>query len=499
VSVQQSAKDAVATTQTGVQPHRGIHAATWLAWFIWTLSVLFGVLYVFLASINPQGMGLIQGIVPPWFVPSVLMFPTVGALIASRRPHNPIGWLFLSGSLALVGASATQYGLYTLLTDPGSLPGGLEAMWIGLWLPYTGVFSVLILAVLLFPSGHLPSTRWRPVAWLAIVFMVLYSLVVAFKPGLMIKNVPASGNPYGIVQFAGPLEFINDWLAEPIYAALIIASAVSLIERFRHAHREERQQLKWIAYASAFLMVVFAIIAVLKWSLGVMVKPELSDLTNLLLVAAALAMGAFPVAVGIAILRHHLFDIDLIINRTLVYVPLTAILGGLYSSSIVLFQKLFIAATGEKSDAAIVLTTLILAASFTPIKNWLQAIADKRFKEVPDPARRLRAFGEQIQNDYSVLDPVKLTRCLLEETVQAFEATSGALYPQRNGGLELTHVYGEWKDGEAQISVPLQCNGERYGLIRLGKRKHGHEYTEKDRETLRQVADIITCSISSRQ
>jgi hypothetical protein len=207
-----------------------------------------------------------------------------------------------------------------------------------------------------------------------------------------------------------------------------------------------------------------------------------------------LALAAFPVAAGIAILKYRLYDIDLLINRTLVYVPLTGILAGLYAASIALFQKLFVGITGEKSDAAIVITTLILASSFTPIKNSLQSTVDKRFKEVPDPTKKLRAFGEQVRSFVQMNSAEQLTQRLLDEVTTAFNASGGAVYLGEHGNFQLIHTSGEW-NGDAVLSVPLQREGERLGLISLAARLNSADYTPKDRQTLQDLVDVVVQAV----
>ena len=213
----------------------------------------------------------------------------------------------------------------------------------------------------------------------------------------------------------------------------------------------------------------------------------------------ALSVAAFPIAAGIAILRYRLYDIDLLINRTLVYVPLTGILAGVYSASIALFQKLFVAITREQSDAAIVITTLILASSFTPIKNGLQGAVDKRFKEAPDPIKRLRAFGEQVRSFVQLSDAGQLRQRLLDEVVSAFDATGGAIYaaddrPPTTDDHPI-HTSGAWT-GDADLSIPLALDGKQSGSLSLGPRRNGMEYTVSDVQTLQETVDVVGQAIS---
>ena len=176
--------------------------------------------------------------------------------------------------------------------------------------------------------------------------------------------------------------------------------------------------------------------------------------------------------------------------------PLTGILAGVYAASIALFQKLFTAITGEKSDAAIVLTTLILAAIFTPIKNALQSFVDKRFKESADPTKELMALDKQVQSVVEVMDTGQITQRLLDKSVLAFDASGGAIYLWQDGELRLAHASEGW-DSSAALNVPLESNGERLGVLQLGARRQiGREYTSQDRATLQQTADRVAQAIS---
>jgi hypothetical protein len=206
----------------------------------------------------------------------------------------------------------------------------------------------------------------------------------------------------------------------------------------------------------------------------------IAPITNLLILC-------LPLTVAFSVLRYRLYDIDVIINRTLVYVPLTAILAGLYSASIALLQKLFVAATGEKSDAAIVITTLLLTTTFTPIKNLLQSAVDKRFKEARDATKKLKSFDRQVRSVGDVIDPSQITRRLLEETTTAFGALSGAVYLKQDGNMRLIHASDTW-EGEAVLSIPLESGNEQMGLLRLGARHNRMVYSAEDRLLLEQVA-----------
>jgi hypothetical protein len=202
-----------------------------------------------------------------------------------------------------------------------------------------------------------------------------------------------------------------------------------------------------------------------------------------------------PITIGVSILRYRLWGIDMIINRALVYVPLTAILAGVYSAAIALLQKIFTTLTGDKSDAAVVITTLLLVTVFTPVKNALQAFVDKRFKEAPDPDHVLKAFTDEVQADMDVIDPRRAARRLLDEVVHAYQALSGAVYLGAPDQLQLVEAVGAGK-GSPVLSLPLVSNGAHLGLLALGARPNGQEYSAHDRDTLQAVVDLIAGAIA---
>jgi hypothetical protein len=203
-----------------------------------------------------------------------------------------------------------------------------------------------------------------------------------------------------------------------------------------------------------------------------------------------LSLSAIPVTLTIAILRHRLYNIDVIINRALVYGALTAILAGLYTASISLFQRVFQAATGQKSDAAIVLTTLVLASAFTPIRTRLQTVVDQRFKDVHDARHRLDALAEEVRQGLWVVSPVQASRRLLDDALAAFDAEGGAVYLFGRGRERLALRSGIW-NGQPALAVPLADGRKEYGRIALGRRKNDAGYTPEDASLLARTAETV--------
>ncbi len=203
----------------------------------------------------------------------------------------------------------------------------------------------------------------------------------------------------------------------------------------------------------------------------------------------------FPIAIAIAILRHRLWDIDVIINRTLVYVPLTAIIAGIFSAASSLLQKAFVSLTGSDSLASTVIATVIVVASFNPIKDQVQKAVDRVFKETPDPNRRLKPFQDLLRRRVWQLDVGHTTRRFLEEAVAAFDAEGGAAYGIVDGGLQPVHTTGQWR-GDEKLAVEVDCGGSRIARIALAGRRRGRDYADADRKALEQAAAAVSRAIA---
>lgn len=465
--------------------------ATWLAWSLWLLYMalaLGAVIFLILGwSTPPPASFGFRGFSAIVAVP----FSTVGALIASRRPQNSIGWIFCAIGLgAGLYEFAWEYAIYAVLALPGPLPGGEVMAWFTnwIWVPLNRL--VWIFLFLLFPDGHLLSPRWRVASWIGAAGIAVASFGFAFDPGPLTSFSPLI-NPFGI-EAAGSLLVAVGNTGFTLMVIAGLASVASLVLRYRRSRGDERQQLKWLTYAA--MLVAVAVIVAFPFIVVRATSGELPLVPLVVAILMILSVAGIPIAAGIAILKYRLYDIDLIIHRTLVYVPLTAILTGVYTASIGLSQMIFVAITGEESDAAIVFTTLVVVSAFTPVKNGLQSIVDKRFKEVPDPTKELRNFGEQVRSFVQLSDSQQITRRVLEEAVRAFQAEGGAVFLYKNGQPQLVHTVGKWK-GETKISVPLESDKTQYGFVALGARKSGLDYTPQDREALQQIVSLVAQAI----
>jgi hypothetical protein len=372
-------------------------AASWLAWSLWALTLMAvaaDVAFQVLNASTPTAATRGPAALGIGFVLVFMSFATVGALVASRQPGNLIGWIFCALGLFLPLATASEeYALYALVTRPDSLPGGEVMVWLGVW--FAGAINVAMLAfvLLLFPDGRLLSRRWRPIVWVNLIAILLL-FAWSFEPGL-IENLGLLkvANPFGVAGAGDLLNTLGE-IGFFLVLAVAIAGAISLVLRWRRSRGEERQQIKWFVFAGAIFCTVFAVAPVL-WTLPP--SPETEWIWPTLFL---LAFGTIPTATGIAILKYRLYEIDLLINRTLVYGSLTATLALVYVGSVVVLQGVFRALTGQESQLAVVASTLAIAALFNPLRRRLQAFVDRRFyRSKYDAAKTLEAFSAKLRDE----------------------------------------------------------------------------------------------------
>jgi hypothetical protein len=261
----------------------------------------------------------------------------------------------------------------------------------------------------------------------------------------------------------------------------VAAAAVDLVTRFRRSRGDEREQYKWLASAGCFLIASLPLALVSSFEDGI---------------AAALiffALIALPVSVGIAVLKYRLYEIDVIINRTLVYVPLTAILAGLFVASTALVRTVFTDLTDAGSDMAVAASTIGVVALLTPLKNKLQSLVDGHFKEQRNALVDLRRTATEAHSVLQVMDLNRLIFRLLEGARTAFDAEGAALVFHDVGTTLLTS--GTW-DGDAELAVPLYYDEREVGSLKLGPRRNGRAYTAADEAALKETADALGLAIS---
>jgi hypothetical protein len=369
-------------------------AASYLAWSLCALCVALAVASLILALLNGRTLGEIFLALDG---PSIATLPTeavsfsvVGALIASHRAENPIGWIFLAESFCYGLLSAgDEYAIYALLTNPGALPLGAEASWLGQWIWAPGLGLSLVFLPLLFPDGHPPSHRWRPVAWLGglSIGLIVVSSMIVLWPERGPALVTGDESPSHV------LDVVLLFVAVPMLFVAGLGAVISLFVRFRRARGDERQQIKWFASAAALSLVWIIVFG--QSTLGGL--PEAIVALSFLLV-----IPSIPIATGIAILRYRLYDIDLIINRTLVYGSLSASLALVYFGGVATTQAIFRALTSQEQQPqlAVVVSTLAIAALFIPLRRRIQSFIDSRFyRRKYDARKTLEAFSAKLRDE----------------------------------------------------------------------------------------------------
>ncbi len=374
-----------------------------LAWSLWAVDVVtVGVFFL----LDGVGAGLASSISGGVFI---LAFATTGALVATRHPGNPVGWLLCLAALAFtVGGLAVAVSDNAVRAREYDGPLVAAAAWAGTWVWMAGIGPAATFLLLLFPDGRLPSRRWRPVAWLAGSALGLTVVGLALAPG-RIEGTPVV-NPLG-VPGAGAVLGVAAGVGLALLFVSILLSCASLVARFRAAPADQRQQLKWVAYALPVVLMWLAASIVLE---STQTSEAAVDLANTLV---SVGLTVVPVTIGVAMLRYRLYDIDVVINRTLVYGSLTALLAGVYLGSVLLLQ-LVLAPLTETSDLAVAASTLAAAALVRPARSRIQGVVDRRFfRGRYDATRTLESFTGRLRQEVD-LDSVSADlRGVVRDTV----------------------------------------------------------------------------------
>jgi hypothetical protein len=342
-------------------------------------------------------------------------FGVVGALIIWQRPGNTLGWVLTAvGLLASWGASADAYA--DLASDENLLY--LVSVWISLWYWYPLLGLILIFTPLLFPDGRPPSPRWRLVAWGATFSLALVVFLSAFRERIEIPGI-SMDNPVGIPGIENPEKSRLGTALLGLFVVFLVAALASVVVRYLRSGGVQRQQIKWLLLATALsaFMVFFEEIT------GIEVDTE---------VPFALSIALFPAAIAIAIFRYRLYDIDVIINRALVYGSLTAMLALVYVGGVVGLQYAFRTLTGGESQLAVVASTLAIAGLFVPLRRLVQAFIDRRFyRRKYDAAKTLEAFGARLRDETNLESLSNDLVSVVRHTVQP-EHVSFWLAPDRD-------------------------------------------------------------------
>src|SRR5436309_8010270 len=390
-----------------------------LAWSACGLSLLLASGGVVLHALNYAAPGVDRN---GWWGSTLAIaagLSVSGALVASQRRSNPIGWILLT--MALTGATglvAFEYGVYALGTRHGSLGGGPFALWFVSW---GWMLAALLLPVfLLFPEGRLLSPRWRPVLGLAIALPALYMVGKALDPGPLgeprRESFPSVVNPVGISGTGHVLDVLGEAFL-PLVAATVFASLAALVARFRRARGETRQQLKWIAYGGAFLVLQFVV--------GPFVDLTVWQVLN------PVAIVLFALALGIALVRYRLYDIDLLVNRTLVYAVLTACLVGAYIGTVALVGALI----RHVGFVAPLVATALVAVLFAPLRLRLQRGVDRLlYGQRGEPYEVIAQLGARLEETPA---PEQVLPTLVETVARALKLPYAAIELRRHDAFEM--------------------------------------------------------------
>ncbi len=387
-----------------------------VAWALWALAMLGVATIPWLDQLlrqarRPDLTQLDASTVPD--VLAALVAATVGAVLAGRRPRHPVGWLLLALGLAVTASGVVDgYARYGLLARPGALPA---ARWAAVYSPatlYLG-FVCVGFVLLLTPSGSLPSPRWRWWARVAAAAPLALLLALTVGPGLVIAPYGSVVDPVTVPALAGTVTAAIA-VAFAIAAGGLAVGAWSLVVRFRRSRGTERQQLRWVALAAAVTLPLAAVVLV-----GVALD---ATAVVLVVVAAGVCLAVLPLAIGAAILRYRLYDLDRIVSRTLAYGLLTVLLGGGYAALVLGLGQLL----GQDSPLVVAGATLAVAAAFQPARRRVQAMVDRRFdRRRYDAARTVQAFSARLRQQ---VDLDTLTAELLAVIDQTMQPTQASLW-----------------------------------------------------------------------
>jgi len=392
-----------------------------LAWPIFVISVAMSVAGLLLlaqvpaTTISENNESLLLSAA---FSLVMIVFGLVGAAVAQRLPGNPIGWLFLAVA-AVQGGYEFAYGYANFSLGVAQLPAAAYAAWVTQWSSPLTPF-LLGLAFLLFPDGRLLSTRWRPAGWFCALAIIPVSATYALAPGPL-PTFPSIRNPLGL----DGASFLQNMPVDLAVGLSLVLGAVAMIARLRRSRGVERQQVKWFAWAAGLITALLLVAAGAETLAGDNLAAGDAQNTAHEIggLVWALVLCGLPVAAGIAILKHRLYDIDVVINRTLVYGALSAILVASYLVSVLVFRLVLSPVTGE-SDLAVAGSTLAVAALFRPARARIQAAVDRRFyRRRYDAARTLEGFAAHLRDELDLETLAADLRRVVHYTMQPSQVT----------------------------------------------------------------------------
>jgi signal transduction histidine kinase len=473
--------------------------AAWLAWSLWAGCVALIAIALLLEFLTGGDIPLPpQERLDPWLTVLTgvlsLAYPTVGALIASRLPADPIGWIFCGvGLLYAAQRFGGAYADYVVRMN-SALPGEEYVAWFSYWTELSGPILAGVFVMLLFPDGHLPSRRWRIVAWTAVLGAALAVLWDAFDPGSL-SNYTYLDNPFGVDGYIGGFTSDEIFLALTFVGkSLLLTSSIvaflSLFVRLHHARGDERQQLKWFLYAAvpagvcfSFALLLYTVVdfMMLVFSTPLITAAKINLRFDPIFYVAVFALLVVPVCTYIAILRHRLYDIDVVINRTLVYGALTACVVGIYVLAVGALGTLFQA---RGSLAVSLSATGLVAVLFQPIRSRVQrSVTRLMYGERDDPYAVVLRLGRRLE---ATLAPDTVLPTVAETIAQALKLPYAAVLLKEGEGYSTAASYGSPR-GESE-TLPLVYQREEIGRLVLSPRAPGETFSSADRSLLEDLA-----------
>jgi len=361
---------------------------SWIVWTIVGVIVAIDAAAILLGTLDRDVQSLTATVM---FSVTTIGFASLGTLIVWRHRAHSIGWLFIAVALffSLCHNLAQNYAVYTLVVDPGSLPAGTAAFWLASTALDSISLGAMLLLLLLFPAGWPLTPRWRP----AVGAAILATLLGVARGGAEFTGEPPLRSVHNPLALHGSWATVADVMqaaAVPLTTVAFVAGIASMVLRFRRSAGVERQQVKWVVAGVLIWAMLFAVSAAL----------SAAGLTAFEGVPFALSIVLFPVVMALAILRYRLYDIDLVIRRTLVYTCLVAVLGAIYLGGIALLGSLSLSATGQSGGVAVTVTTLVVALAFQPLRRRIQRAIDRRFsRRTVDAETALRAFSGRLREE----------------------------------------------------------------------------------------------------
>jgi signal transduction histidine kinase len=457
-----------------------------LSWSIVVVSVIVVMTGLVISILAPITAGQGVPLSHQFFTPvGTITYGAVGALVASRHPGNPIGWIFCAiGFLSALNMFVVGYVLYDqLAVKSGSLPGTNLAWWVDTWLWIPSVLLPITFLLLLFPDGRLPSTRWRPIAWAAGIGIIGLTFGTAFRPGPLEEvGGQTESNPLGIPGGADVLNILVG-VAAPVLLMGIVGSVASVIVRYRHATGIERAQVKWLALAGMIVLVgnILGYIPLAVW-------PHSPTTRELSLVVTSATLVNIVIATGIAILRYRLWDIDILINRTLVYVFLTSLIVGLYIAIVGSLGAIF--QSGGSLPVSL-FATGIVAVSFQPLRQRVQQGVNRlMFGDRDDPYAVLGRLSERLEG---VVATHSVLPTIVETVVEALKLPYAAIALKDGERFTTAAAYTrplapEPKPDTDMELLPLVYQLEMMGQMLLAPRAPGEQFSQTDKRLLETIA-----------